>query len=86
MPCNIEERIRKYYFGYHEFNGIAYAFKWAEDDGVCVGGRPNLVGPKVEITHEQFKEASTRDLEKEHPFVYEIPLMFPSSSKEPNST
>lgn len=43
--------MRKYYFAYHSVNGIIFPFTWAEDDGICVGGRPNPIDDsKVEIT------------------------------------
>lgn len=49
-------RLRKWYFAYHDVNGMVFPFAWAEDDGICVGGRPDyLQGSKVEISEEDFK-------------------------------
>jgi len=68
---------RKYYFAYHYTNGIPFAMMWAEDDGLCVGGRPDYIeGTKVEITSEEFS-GGTSDLEKEHPFQEDIPIFLP---------
>lgn len=48
--------MRKYYFARHSVNGLIFAFMWAEDDGICVGGRPKILAGTnpVEISEEDF--------------------------------
>lgn len=59
---------KKWYFAWHTVSGIPFAFAWCEDDGLPVGGIPKYVGPRVEITEEQFNNG-LKDLEEEHPFL-----------------
>lgn len=59
--------MRRWYFSHHLVNGIPFALAWAEDNGLCVGGRPtNLVGDIVEISEEEFNNGLS-DLEKQYP-------------------
>lgn len=73
MPDRVQLNIpkqkdRKYFFGWHTVNGIPFAFKWAEEDGLPIGGHPNTVGEVLEISEEEWENAGVSDLEKEHPF------------------
>lgn len=61
---------RRYFFAYHDVNGIIFPFAWAEDDGLPVGGIPKPIdGCKWEITAEEFSR-DLLELEKRYP----IPL------------
>lgn len=91
MPCNfgspqVPARKLKYFFGYHLVNGIKFSFMWVEDDGHVVGGIPEIIGDRLEITKEEFETSNLADLEKEHPPTIDLPLIPLKSSEEPNST
>jgi len=60
--------MRKYFFAYHEVNGIAFPFTWAEDDGLPIGGRPAFLDKKMvwEISHTEYC-GDFLVLEKKHP-------------------
>lgn len=78
------KKLRRYFFGWHLVNGIPFAMKWAEDDGMVVGGIPNVVGEVMEITEEQFSpNVPISELEKEHPFPVEIPVKEITPPPEP---
>lgn len=67
--------MRKYYFAYHDVNGLIFPLAWAEDGGICVGGRPKVLPNTIhEITETQF-EGDLLKLE----IPYPIPLDDPTS-------
>lgn len=79
----LPERKLKWFFAYHYVNGIPFAFMWAEDNGLVVGGIPNPIpGTIVEITEEEFSNGIS-DLEREHPLQPVVPLI---GTLEPDAT
>lgn len=72
MTCNVDApkpKNRKYFFGWHLVNGIAFSFKWVEDAGIVVGGIPNLAMAPMEITEDEFLETNNlNELAKQHPY------------------
>lgn len=78
------KKERKYFFGWHLVNGIPFSMRWAEDDGIVVGGIPDVVGTPMEITEEEFRpEVSLATLEKEHPFPQDIPVKAITPPEDP---
>jgi hypothetical protein len=76
--------MRKYYFAYQSVYGLVFPFMWAEDNGVCVGGRPNPIeGTVVEISPEEFDRGELSPLEKEFP--YKGDLLDIAASPDPPS-
>lgn len=59
---------RRYFFAYHDFCGKIFPIAWAEEDGICIGGRPkNLLDhSKWEITKEEFM-GRWSELERKYP-------------------
>ena len=66
---------RKYYFARHSVNGVPFAFMWVEDDGLPVGGRPDILeGTKaIEISEEDFN-GDLRIQEEKYPLSPMKPL------------
>lgn len=62
------DKKRKYFFAWHLVNGLPFCFKYIEDDGIIVGGRPELAQEPMEITEEEFNtDGNLNDLAKQHP-------------------
>lgn len=59
---------RRYFFAWHLVNGIPFAFKFATEDDIPVGGVPDIVGSVIEITREEFLVNEIAVLEQQHPF------------------
>lgn len=58
-----------YYFAYHLVNGNPFPLMWVEDDGLVVGGIPDVVpDTKVEISQEEFEKGDLAKLSREWPF------------------
>ena len=61
---------RRFFFAYHEVNGLIFPFSWAENNGLPVGGIPKyLLDTRHEISQDEFDEGLS-ELEKKYP----IPL------------
>lgn len=65
--------LRKYYFAYHDVNGIIFPFAYVEEDGLPVGGIPKYI-KRWEISPEDF-QLDLGILERIHP----IPLPYRAS-------
>lgn len=64
-----EKKKRVYFFSWHLVNGLPFCFKYCEDGGIIVGGRPELAQEPMEITEEEFNENNNlNDLATQHPY------------------
>jgi hypothetical protein len=44
----------RYFFSYHEFNGLPWPMVWRTENGVTIGGHPTeYLGKPLEITAEE---------------------------------
>ncbi len=85
MDNEIKHRKLRHLFGWHLVNGIPFPMVWKEDDGMVVGGIPDVVGDVMEITEEEFENALLDDLAKQHPFPKELEVKAETPSEEPKS-
>ena len=68
--------MKKYYFAYHLVNGNPFPFTWMEEEGMPVGGRPDIApDTKIEITEEEFNFGELLPLERKYPWKGDIPLI-----------
>lgn len=79
--------VRRYFFAYHSVMGIPFPLMWAEENDICVGGRPrHLLGKKIEISAVIFEKGELTPLEKEYPAYSVKGLIEITEVEEPNST
>lgn len=57
----------KYFFGYNIFTGQTFPFKWMEENGIAVGGKPTNIIQKVEIDFHNYRNTNLSDLSAFHP-------------------
>lgn len=66
---------RRYYFAFHSVCDLIFPFAWVEEDGSCVGGRPDyLADSKVEISKKDFNSLSLDTLARIYPL--KLPSFF----------
>ena len=58
----------QYYFGYTRTNGEVSPLKFVKDRGSFVGGKFEIIGEAVELTHDRFYSTSLLTLSALYPF------------------
>lgn len=69
----------KYFFGYHTVKGMIFALSWVEDNGIVVGGIPQGVIHKTEITPEEYNLGLLELDKKYHPGVSTLLSLMPDT-------